>query len=230
MIENEAHDDDWGDDGWDAIDEENKRQSAPRAPRRWYLPAETTDHLTFVSDLPFTFKEHNLKLDGHWRNWFTCLGPGCPLCKSGNDAYLAAAWLAVDHGSWTDNDGNEHKDEPRLFVAKARVAARLKKKRERTGTLSGTRWEVYRSGKMAPNTGDQFDHEKTMSASERKRAKWWPSELEANLVLSAEDGEARRANKAGWRDIFPKKDPDELRNIVSSVSEEIDDDDAPVRF
>ena len=215
--------DDWCSEGFDEVDKESERQSAPRVPRRWYLPAEHSGELSFVTDMPFVFKEHNLKLDGHWKNWFTCSGRNCPLCKAGNDPYVAAVWMVVDHGEWEDSEGNQHVDEPRLFVAKTRVASRLKRIREKKKTLRGMRLEVYRSEAMAANTGDQFDGDgKPATAKMIARLKWWPK----NQDYDALPGGA----KAKWKEIFAPKTRDELAEVLGKLADEEEDDDKPVRF
>ena len=84
------------------VDDELHRQkvlSEERAKNyvnRLWLPAGGETEVTFVDEekhpggypLPFVFQEHQLKLNGNWRNWFTCIGKGCPLCESGDKPYL----------------------------------------------------------------------------------------------------------------------------------------------
>jgi hypothetical protein len=205
----------WYSVGFEELDADIARQNAPRTPRRWYLPAEVTQEITFVTDQPFVFREHNLKLDGHWRNWFTCLGKNCPLCRSGNDPYLAAAWIVVDHGEWEDNNGNQHKDEPRLFVAKSRIASRLKKIRSKRDGLNGLRMEVFRSEAMAPNTGDVFDFTQKYTDKEVAKLKWWPNDWA----------------DPDWIALFKPKATDDLKGVLAQIADDIgDDEDRPIRF
>ena len=210
------------DDEFAAIDGAKKRADKGPSLRRFYLPAEKSNEITFVTDLPFVFKEHNLSLDGHWRNWFTCTQSDCPLCRMGNNAYLASAWLIIDHSVWQDRDGNTHQDELRLFVAKSRVGSRLKRIREKKGTLRGLRVEAFRSERMAANTGDQFTVEEAYSDSNLKKLGWWPTEDDENY-----NGTLRREV---WAELFAPKDKADLTAIVSRIADEEDDEDAPVRF
>lgn len=209
----------WYSEGADEIEKELKRQTEVKVPRRWYLPVEKSNQLTFITDNPFSFREHNLKLDGNWRNWFTCIGKGCPLCKAGNDAYLASAWLVIDHSVWSDQAGNEHKDEPRLLVTKARVASRILKIRAKQDGLTGVRCEVFRAEAMSPNTGDQFDVEKKHTPNELAKIAWWPKK--ADLL---------KPNFPEW---FAPKDAMDLKEIVGKISDAPDPEEKeekPVRF
>lgn len=222
-----AEDDDWGGEGFAGAQEKVKEWNGPRVPRRWYLPVGESGELTFVTDLPFTYHEHNLKLDGHWRNWFTCLGKGCPMCKAGNEPYLAGAWLVVEHNEWTDKEGNVHVDEPRLFIAKPNVVVKIQRKRDDpkhgNGSMIGVRLNAAREGRQSANTGDSFDFVSKLTEQKIKSTKWWPTK-ELGVV-----------DKAKWREWLARKTPDQLREVLAGAAEEGGDDDdnsgdRPVRF
>ena len=60
-----------------ARQEQARADAAKNAVRRLWLPASGETIVTILDDtkhpegypLPFVFNEHQLKLNGHWRNW-----------------------------------------------------------------------------------------------------------------------------------------------------------------
>lgn len=195
-----------GDEADSALEKEVERQKKAKEDagkmRRFYLPAEHKSRVTFVDGnvhpkgykLPFAFMEHNLKLNGHWRNWFTCIGKGCPLCEHGNKPYLATVYTVIDHNKWTDKQGGIHENEPRLFVAKTSAQRILKAKAEKKGGLQGWTVEVTRVKSESPSTGDDFDFE--------ERNGFDISKIEI----------------ADYREIFAPKSLEELQEIFSGSS------------
>lgn len=149
---------------------ETQRKERQNRSQRWYIPKKKIDvplALTFLDTnrspfdykLPFSFLEHNVdmgKANGGWKNWFTCLGKVCPICKSGSQPYLASAYTIIDHGEWSDNSGNVHKDEIKLFVCKSQVQKQLRRLAEVKDGLRGWRVDVTRTGDKSANTGDSF--------------------------------------------------------------------------
>jgi len=136
---------------------------------RFWLPVGANDvPVTFVDDdtkpsqallgrmPPFQLHEHQLHLNGHWRNWYSCLGAGCPLCKAGEKPYFAAVYTIIDHSVWKDKRGEEHKDEKKLFVAKADVLRVIKKMSQEYGGLRGQRFKVSRASENDANVGGVF--------------------------------------------------------------------------
>lgn len=155
-----------------ALDQELSRQKARRESagqmRRIWMKPDESKHITFVDgnvhpkgyDLPFRFMEHQVQINGDWRNWFTCLGKDCPACEDGNKPYLAEAITVIDHTEFESKiDKKKHKDEQRLFIAKTTVQKVLKKARDKKKSLRGWRAEVSRNKAESPGTGDSFDFE-----------------------------------------------------------------------
>jgi len=174
----------WWDTGYEVPAEEESGRG--KGIFRFYMPEQAKKpgfktKITFVDDdtkalelladgkkvkiqLPFRCHEHQFHLNGHWRNWFTCLTPmgvGCPACKAGNEASGIAVWTVIDHSVWTDKSGKTHKDELKLFVVKTTSAPfkLLKQQSEKRGGLRGCTYEVQRLGDKSPNVGDTFDFE-----------------------------------------------------------------------
>jgi len=196
----------WYDTGEDAEkvhDDEEARREKARADgsiHRFWMPAPRKDddgvmqdsvaRITFVDDVthpihkfktPFVYMEHQLFLDGSWKNWYTCpkkqLG-SCPLCESGNVPYLASAFTIIDHSEWSARDGTLHKDEVKLYIAKSKVLKVLRRAAAKKKGLRGWLVEVMRTSGKSPNTGDQFDFEERSKLSDETQAYDYPKLLE----------------------------------------------------
>jgi len=151
------------------LENQEQRRKAATGDRiyRFWMPPGGEQHVTFVDGemhpdgypLPFVFYEHQLKMNGSWKNWFTCPGDDCPLCDAGNRPSLVAAYTVIDHNEWTDKRGNVHKDELKLFMAKPSVNKILRKMAKKKGGLRGGKVEVIRGTSEDPSTGKQFDFE-----------------------------------------------------------------------
>lgn len=147
--------------------EKRRKQLQEDMIHRFWMPVGAEQHITFVDDLthpngyplPFVFYEHQLHMNGSWKNWYTCPGDNCPLCKHGDRPSLVAAYTIIDHNEWTDKKGGVHKDEKKVLMAKPGVNKLLRKYANKKGGLRGWKVEVMRKGSDSPNTGDSFDFE-----------------------------------------------------------------------
>lgn len=215
MAENDAED-------WFATGEEEADRREAEADRRkeesdktrfyrFWMPGGATQHITFVDDdlkphpmgfkYPFMFVEHQLQLNGNWKNWFTCIagtkGPDgekqkCPLCQGGNQPAECAAYTIIDHNSWKDKNGKEHKDELKLYVVKSKGLKVVRRASAKKKGLRGWKVEVTRTDGDAINTGDQFDFEDRV-------------DLPADLVAP------------DYRQLFKPKKREELLAVVGDV-------------
>jgi len=170
----------------EAVRQEEARKSGGKLQRYWMPPnnkqGDQQHYLTFLDGLthpegfssPFTFMEHQLKLNGHWRNWFTCIEglvidgkkQSCPLCAAGENPSLMAAYSVIDHTEFTDKKGNTRSKEVRLFVCKSQVQGALKKAAKKKKGLRGWHVEVTRTGSDAASTGNSFDFEERFDEEE----------------------------------------------------------------
>lgn len=200
-----------GDEAEDFADQKAEEAAANRDfVYRFWMPKGAEQHITFVDPdvhpggfkLPFVFMEHQLFLNNSWKNWFTCLGKTCPLCKGGEKPYLAAAYTIIDHNEWKDRNGAVHKDEQKLFIAKSKVYKVLQKARAKKKGLRGWKVEVTRTDDKSPNTGDQFDFEDRTDLPEA-------------------------AQPPDYRELFKPKTVEELMAVVGDVQVENED---TVRF
>lgn len=163
----------WFETEYGELDEETGSSGGSRQRRVW-LPVNAETKIVFLDGVPFKFWEHQVPIDGDFRNWFTCLRnldkEGCPLCdysekhrdakgKATHGRYLVGMFNVIDRGEWTDNDGNKHKDELKILPVKITMLKRFKKKADRYGgSLEGHEFIVSRTGKKMANIGDDWEH------------------------------------------------------------------------
>jgi hypothetical protein len=212
------------DEGFGDVEKEAKKTRV-FTPFRFWMKPNTKTKLTFVNDLPFSFFEHQLKINGKWQNFFTCKRKECPLCKAGNTANKMYAWVVVDHTTWTDNKGNQHQDEVRLFVCKAKPALRMQKLREKNDGLRGLRVEIERVGEgFSYSTGDQIDADEKYSEEKIKTLRWWPKQKvddKGNPI----GHDWSNATTETWIEVFAPRENDELKGVVRRMADEPEGDD-----
>lgn len=130
---------------------------------RFWLPGEGSAKIVFLDDNPPIIEEHQLQINGDWRNWFTCLrivGEACPICDVlDNKPYTVGFYTIIDTTEWTDKSGTTHKNELKLFAAKFKTLQILKRLSGKRESLVGCVFDVFRSSSDAANTGDVFEYE-----------------------------------------------------------------------
>lgn len=137
-----------------AEDEKSRRAS------RFWLPEGTkfTKNVLFLDDKAFGYYEHELKINGKWGNYFTCLkGSGrCPLCEIGERPYYIGLLTCVDLTGYEDENGvRKGKNRILLFPAKMDTLDLLKMRRQTSG-LALCAYKVTRLGEKAPRVGNDF--------------------------------------------------------------------------
>lgn len=120
------------------------------------------------------FNEHNLTIDGDWKNWFTCLAkidPPCPICSNGHYKYYIGMYTVL--AEWQDQDGVAHWSK-RLFAAKIDAIERIRMKQgqyKKDGRIADGQFQygmfhVSRSGERSVVTGDDLEFIRTLSREE----------------------------------------------------------------
>lgn len=115
-----------------------------------------------------TFDEHNVKLNGNWKNWITCLAPvtedGEPSCCSiaGKDSrYRISCLTVVDTSKWTDNKGNTRQYEIKVLPAKFKTSQKLDRKMTDLAkdgkSIVGRLYKVTRETDKSPGVGDDYE-------------------------------------------------------------------------
>lgn len=211
-----------GDEAKKKVDAELERQEAAREAakknaglaRRFWMPAGTEAFITFLDGpmhpngypLPFVFNEHTMHLNGHYRNWFTCIGEECPICGNDFKPSVVSAYTVINHGEWTDKKGNVHKDELNILVAKPAVNKMLRAAADkRGGSLRGWYVCVNRTSSESYATGNSFDFLE-------KR------ELDEEL------------QPADYLELFAPKPKEELDKIFGGTGKIVDANDGAVKF
>jgi len=133
---------------------------------RFWLPVGGETAITFLDgDLDEDglldvgmYYEHQVYMNGDWRNWFVCTADEepCPICEGGDKPSLVGAFTVIDHSEY-ESKGKHYKDQVRLFVAKRDTVKKLQKIATKRGGLAGCRFDVSRTGDKSPNVGDMFD-------------------------------------------------------------------------
>ena len=164
---------------WKQAEKEHKvrKEEMENMVYRYYLPTGASGKITFLDgklgpdgliDVNM-IKEHNLHMNGHWKNWFLCTEHGgegedgsppsepCPICEGGDKPYSAAVFTIVDWSKWEDKKGKTHQYEIKLFVAKREALNILQKRATKYKGLAGCTFEVERAGDNSPNVGNVFD-------------------------------------------------------------------------
>ena len=149
---------------------------------RFWMKQDTEKKILFLSEANqiISIFEHQVKLGGDWRHWFTCLNHDgktpCPLCEyslanANKFRRTKVAYLSIlDLTPWKAKDGTEHKFTPRLFGAKNDTVELLKRRyleRVEAGqSLKYSMYTVFRSkSDKSPNVGSDFSFIKMVDPS-----------------------------------------------------------------
>jgi hypothetical protein len=171
----------WYERGYDGLAREEERkkkrdEQKAKGIRRLWLPIEAAMVAMFVTNDPFCFWEHQLKIGGDWKNWVTCVKglegySFCPICKLADKikkfwrSYVGA-YKIIDRSEWTDRDGNKRKDTPKLLVAKKDSLAIFRNQAKKREGMRGREYDVFRSGEKAASIGDSWDFIRKVSEAD----------------------------------------------------------------
>lgn len=167
----------WWSTGFKGFDKAAEEKARQYGPRRFFIPKPkpgqyNTKDLVFLSDEPFSFWEHGYKLNGNWiGNHEVCISgitPPCPMDNLGKNVpvskYFIGLFTILDLSEWTsEKDGKVHKYEKKVLPAKDKLAQKIRRHKEKKGSLIGTRWTLTRdAGEQTPNTGDDMEYVETL--------------------------------------------------------------------
>ena len=155
--------------GYDGVDKEEavKEQRALDriAPRRVWMPVDTTKQYVFLDDEPFTIFEHQFRRNGNWRNWRTCLQgiedevPCCDVLGSRSRSFVGY-YTVISCTPWTDKKGNAHQYELQLLPAKLELMKKLRRKKEQKGALVGKMYNASRDSDKGSSAGTEWEFER----------------------------------------------------------------------
>lgn len=156
-----------------AKDEDSNRQKNFDSPFRFWLAPEKSTKFVFLDTDGFFFKEHNLNLNGHWRNWETCISDlgeeECPICEQGFKYSYVAVFSIIDLTKYKDKQGNQVKASKKLLVLKTTARNKiLKQKERREGNLTGCVFETTRYNQKECSTGEDFEYLKRVPVEDLK--------------------------------------------------------------
>jgi hypothetical protein len=238
----------WYEQGFDGVDQEQRRLEEMQGPGRIWIPAGVSKDLVFIDDDPMCLHEHNPKMNGSYRNWFTCLqGVSdevvCCQVLGPNSRYYCGYVTVVDCTEWKDKKGNSHQFEMRLLQLKLKSLKKLRRKKEDKGALVGTMWRFTREDDSAPICGDDWEHLRDSDMGKmfsyvtyrgKKLTQLW-DEAEANAEAMAKlrrtfqiepgaDGKLPRIVPSfNYFEVLKPKTPKELRLMLVGVEKDDDD-------
>lgn len=151
---------------------EQRRAAGGNTIFRYWMPDGAEQRITFLDgelseagllDVP-RYWEHNLQINGSWKNWFPCTKDEepCPLCDIKAPS-LVYAFTIIDHREWEDKKDNVHKHERKLYICKGDTYKRLSKQAAKHDGLTGCTFDVGRLGDKAENVGNDFDFVEKLS-------------------------------------------------------------------
>ena len=207
-----------------AVDDQRKRQQEENKVFRYYVKRGTERRITFLDgDLDedgelsmVMYYEHNLYMNGNWRNFFVCTGnesEPCPICEEGKLPANVAVFTIIDHTEYTDRKGETHKDQVMLLVAKRQSQQLLEYQAAKRGGLAGVTFDVARMDEdQSPAVGTSFD---------------FVEKNEIEKVLKK-----YKAEVIDYEDVINYRTPEELRKMGFGKAGKIGDepgvtDDAP---
>ena len=150
-------------------DHEAEVRQAQYAIRRFWIPKDGETQITFLDGAltpeglldTTTYLEHQVFMNGNWKNWFPCVSEvePCPICESNNYHSVVSLFTVIDHSQYTDRNGKVHKNERRLFAAKRDTLKRLQKLATRPGRSGLLGWTVgvSRTGDKSAGVGSDFE-------------------------------------------------------------------------
>ena len=205
------------------VDADRKRRQEDQT-RRFWVKRGGERRITFLDgsldadgELSMvTYYEHNLYMNGNWRNFFVCTGneeEPCPICEEGKLPSMVAAFTIVDHTEYTDRNGETHKNQKMLLIAKRQTQQILETIAVKRGGLAGLTFDVMRVDEdQSPAVGTMFDFVKKHELAKVLKAYGEPYEYEK--VLGYKPPEELRAmgfGKAGGSKVGGESidDPDD---------------------
>lgn len=164
----------WYNQGFDHAKKENEKMedriNGLGTLRRLWIPAGESKQLVFLDDQPFLIYEHQAKIDGDFRNWFTCLRgieDECPACEQlgVKSRYFVGYFTVINCSEYIDKKGNKHQFEVQLLAAKSKSLKMLEMRSKAKGGLAGKLWNANRTDKKTAVCGDVYDYEKDADLS-----------------------------------------------------------------
>lgn len=157
----------WYEAGKDAVDAATRSGGSDFSSFRFFLKAKQEALIAFCDgenvegDSIIHYKEHSFsKRSTKAPGFATCwqgTGTDCPLCAAGLTPYDAWPLTIIQiEPTWTDKEGKVHTNQKKLIVVKKEMMQRVLRFIEQREGLTGTKWNIHRSGKTAYTVGDDW--------------------------------------------------------------------------
>lgn len=211
--------------GYEQLDDIEKKFEERRSnyfPFRFWLPADDKEEreIVFLTDDPPIIEEHNLRIDGDWRNWFTCpknADPDaeCPLCEAGNNPYTVGFYVILDRTGYVATKGENRgkrvgKDQVYILPAKFGSLKEFKRFSTKFGGLEGRSFDVQRTDSGKASIGDSWIY---------MGKNYSPDELEEIIGKSLDEV------VPDWEEYLAIKPMDELAALVNKQHSEYTEED-----
>lgn len=151
----------WYETGYTGTKREEDRIASQQGPRRLYMKANESHQIVFVDDDPLCVHEHNPKINGDFKNWFTCLRGMYPddavCCQELGEKtrYYVGFYTIVDCTKF-EWKGNTYQYEVKLLPAKLKGLKMLQLRKQDAGAMAGRMYRVTRLTDKSSNSGDDF--------------------------------------------------------------------------
>lgn len=235
----------WYETGFDGVEAEQRRIEEQQGPGRLWIPPGQNKEVVFVDDDPVCVHEHNPKMNGHYRNWLTCLkgvyeDVACCQVLGPKSRYYTGYLSVVDCSEWQDQRGNTHQYEMRMMQLKMKSLKKIRRKKDDKGALVGKMYNLVREDDRSPTCGDEFEYRRDVDMDKmfpfvnfrgKKLEDLW-QEAEANAEAMARvkrwfqiepdaNGKLPRVIPAfNYFEVLKPKEPKELRLHLGQVEED----------
>lgn len=189
-----------------------------KVPRRFWLPVGKSCTVVFLDDNPFTIYEHQLKIGGNFRNWYSCrLGfdekdPSCPLCDAMRDRRIpnkrnyVGFLTIIDVTGWTGDRGEKIVNTRQLYSMGAETLKRMRVIKQKKTSLVGAMFEITRTGDRSPGCGDMWDFVKVVDPFKDEKF-FYHSRIENKLIAN---------DPCNYREMLSPVSSADMRKLVSS--------------
>lgn len=238
----------WYTQGFGGLKTEEDRMAQQYGPPRFWIKAGTKTQIVFIDDEPACIHEHSPKINGSWKNWFTCLKDSNPedaaCCEIlGFDTrHYVGYFTIIDCTEWKDQKGNVHNFEIKLLPAKLKSLKLLQSKKEdRDNRLAGRVYRVSRTDGNAPGIGNDYEYDREADFEKMFKVANYKGKKLAELFKAEKEDELARLKKTfklqmeggsilprvpvfNYWEVLKPKSPKDLRDVLRGAKIEKDDD------
>jgi len=185
------------------------------AKRRFFLTPGNEAKVTFLDSTGFWLYEHNLKLNGKWFNYFTCLQEfdNCPICDAGHNVSYVCVYTIIDHSKYESKKtpGKIITNQKKLMVMKKGAHDKLRDRRDNQcdGDITNCVFRMKRYNQKECSTGEDIMFIKRLDP-----------DILAKLIPADVPAEEREdyLKPFNYLVLFKPKSAEELRRVVGGAT------------